>query len=99
LAFVRREGKYCNHAVPDLAVLDINLPKKGGVQVLQAIRKSDSLAGVSVVVVSSSASPHDLAKTQGLGVERYVIKPPDLEAFLQIGQVFKEMFREKRRTQ
>jgi CheY-like chemotaxis protein len=91
LALVRREGNYANSLAPDLAVLDLNLPKNGGLQVLRAIRESRDLAKVPVVVVSSSASPEDLAKTQILGVERYITKPPDLDAFLQTGQIFREI--------
>ena len=96
VAFVRREGKYANSPAPDLAVLDLNLPKKGGLQVLRAIRESGDLAKVPVAIVSSSASPQDLAKTQSLGVQRYITKPPDLDAFLQIGQILREMLTENR---
>jgi len=76
---------------PDLAVLDLNLPKNGGLQVLRAIRESQEWAKVPVVIVSSSASPQDLAKTQRLGVERYITKPPDLDGFLQAGQIFRDI--------
>jgi CheY-like chemotaxis protein len=72
-------------------VLDLNLPKNGGLEVLRAIRKTQDLATLPVVIVSSSASPQDLAKTQSLGVERYITKPPDLEGFLQTGQIFREI--------
>src|SRR5580658_6956725 len=68
MAFVRREGNYANTPAPDLAVLDLNLPKNGGLQVLRAIRESQEWAKVPVVIVSSSASPQDFAKTQMLGV-------------------------------
>jgi CheY-like chemotaxis protein len=91
LAFVRHEGNYANSPAPDLAVIDLNLPKSGGLQVLRAIRESRDLAKMPVVIVSSSASPQDLAMTQRLGVERYITKPPDLEAFLQTGQIFREI--------
>lgn len=94
LAFVRGEGEYAHSPRPDLAVLDLNLPKNGGLQVLRAIRESKGLADVPVVIVSSSASPQDLAKTQDFGVNRYVTKPPDLDAFLQIGQIFREILME-----
>jgi CheY-like chemotaxis protein len=89
LAFVRREGDYANSLAPDLAVL--NLPKNGGLEVLRAIRETRDLAKVPVVIVSSSASPQDLAKTQRLGVERYITKPPDLDGFLQAGQIFRDI--------
>jgi CheY-like chemotaxis protein len=91
LAYIRREGNYANRPIPHLAVLDLNLPKSGGLQVLRAMRESRDLAAVPVAVASSSASPQDLAQTQELGVERYVTKPPDLDAFLEIGQVFRKM--------
>jgi CheY-like chemotaxis protein len=91
LAFVRREGDYANSLAPDLAVLDLNLPKNGGLEVLRAIRETRDLAKVPVVIVSSSASPQDLAKTQRLGVERYITKPPDLDGFLQAGQIFRDI--------
>lgn len=90
LAFVWREGKYAERAVPDLAVLDLNLPKDSGIQILRAIRESGDLKEVRVAIVSSSAAPQDLAKTQGLGIELYITKPPDLEDFLQIGHILKE---------
>lgn len=88
LAFVRREG---TRSVPDLVVLDLNLPKDGGIHVLKAIRESQSFYNVPVAVVSSSASPHDRAETSKLGVDRYISKPSDLEEFLKIGQIFKEL--------
>lgn len=91
LAFVRREGTYADSPAPDLAVLDLNLPKNGGLQVLRAIRESQHLAKIPVVVVSSSASPQDLVKSQRLGIERYITKPPDLDGFLQTGQIFREI--------
>ncbi len=88
LAFVRREG---TGSVPDLVVLDLNLPKDGGIQVLKAIRESQSFYNVPVAVVSSSASPQDRAETSKLGADRYIRKPSDLEEFLEIGQIFKEL--------
>jgi CheY-like chemotaxis protein len=91
LAFVRSTGKYADSVVPDLVVLDLNLPKSGGIQVLRAIREEANFANVPVAVVSSSASPHDFAETEHIGVERYIIKPAGLDAFLQIGQIFKEL--------
>ncbi len=91
LAFVRHEGKYATSSVPNLVVLDLNLPKEGGVQVLQAIREGKIFSDVPVAIVSSSASPQDRHETGKLGVDRYITKPPNLEEFLKIGQIFREL--------
>jgi CheY-like chemotaxis protein len=91
LAFVRREGKYSASSVPDLVVLDLNLPKDGGIQVLRAIREKETFSNVPVAIVSSSASPQDRHETDKLGVDRYITKPPNLEEFLKIGQIFREL--------
>lgn len=91
LAFVRGEGKYSARSVPDLVALDLNLPKGGGIEVLRAIRQRETFSIVPVAVVSSSASPQDHDETDKLGIDRYVTKPADLEDFLNIGQIFKEL--------
>jgi CheY-like chemotaxis protein len=91
LAFVRREGRYWARSVPDLVVLDLNLPKDNGIQVLRAIRERETFSSVPVAVLSSSASPKDRDESGKLGVDRYIQKPADLEEFLQIGQILKEL--------
>lgn len=96
LAFVRREGKYSERPVPDLVLLDINLPKSGGIHVLRAIRETENFLKVQVAIVSSSASPQDRDQTEKLGVDRYITKPADLEGFLQIGQIIREMLLTRR---
>lgn len=85
LAFARRQGKHAAGPIPDLAVLDLNLPKSGGVAVLEAMRKNQDLARVRVAIMSSLAGPAELAKARELGVVRFIAKPPDLEGFLNIG--------------
>jgi two-component system, chemotaxis family, response regulator Rcp1 len=91
LAFVRGEGAYADIPIPDLVVLDLNLPKNEGIQVLTAIRQSQRLGAVPVIVTSSSHSPRDQADTARLGIECYVRKPSDLEKFMQIGPILKEV--------
>jgi len=91
LAFVRGEGEYARRPVPDLAVLDLNLPKNDGIQVLEAIRKEKHFASIPVVVTSSSPSPPTRLKLEHLRVARYIVKPPDLEEFLKIGGTLKEI--------
>lgn len=91
LAFARHQGKYAGIPAPDLAVLDMNLPKNGGAEVLEAMRLNKELSKVPVAVMTSSASPVEQLKAKQLGVERYITKPPDLEDFLQIGHVLREV--------
>ena len=91
LAFVRGEGIYAGSPVPNLAVLDLSLPRHDGIQVLEAMRARESFANVPVVVTSSSASPPAHLQREHLRVARYIMKPPDLEEFLQIGNALKEI--------
>ena len=74
LAFARRQGEHTASSVPDLAVLDLNLPKSGGASVLEAMRQSKDLE-------------REQAWAREVGVERFITKPADLEDFLQIGHV------------
>ena len=90
LAFVR------SGEVPDIAVLDLNLPKHGGLQVLQAIRERNDWSEVPIAVMSSSMSPAEQAMTAELRATRYIRKPPDLDSFLRIGNTLKDMLQESK---
>lgn len=98
LAFVRGEGTYADIPVPDLVLLDLNLPKNEGVQVLAAIRQSQRLAAVPVIVTSSSHSLRDQEETARLGIECYLRKPPDIEEFMRIGTILKEVLNRNLRS-
>lgn len=91
LAFVRGEGKYAGSRIPDLAVLDLSLPKNDGLQILEAIRQTKRFENMPVVVTSSSPVPPIQLKQPHLNVARYIRKPPDLEDFLRIGSELKEI--------
>jgi len=96
VTFVREYGqKPGSHAV-DLAVLDLNLPKDDGVDILQTMRASPAFAHVPAVVLSSSSSPRDLEKVQESGVKRYLTKPEDLDQFLCLGETLKDLLAESR---
>ena len=96
IAFARRQGEYAGSSVPDLAVLDLNLPKYGGASVLEAMRQNKELERVPVFIMSSTAGPREQARAKDLGIERFITKPHDLEDFLQIGQVVKELLLKRR---
>jgi CheY-like chemotaxis protein len=100
LSYIRQEGRYASSPLPDLAVFDLNVPKSGGLQVLQEVRKSERFALVPVVITTSSNSPIERAAAEGLGVERFLTKPMDLDAFLNIGIVLRDILieRENRRV-
>jgi CheY-like chemotaxis protein len=91
LAFARSEGKYRDAQVPDVAVLDMNLPKYQGIDVLEGLRRSERFSEVPVVIMTSSTSPEERRRMEPLGVARYLTKPPDLDAFLQIGTIISDV--------
>jgi len=80
-----------NQAHPDLIILDLNLPRHDGIEILQRLRSNHSLSGVPVVILTSSDSPRDRVTATQLGATRYLSKPSNLEQFLQLGAIFKEM--------
>ena len=81
--------------VPDLIVLDLNLPKHDGLEVLAALHADPVLAAVPVVVFTSSTSPGERARVMELGAARFLAKPPDLDDFLAVGGVLKAVLQER----
>lgn len=86
LNFVQRNEKFSELLRPDLIVLDLNLPKNDGTDVLRSIRERDDLSGVPVVILTSSDSPRDRQLAEKLGATSYITKPSDLDAFLNLGR-------------
>jgi CheY-like chemotaxis protein len=74
-----------------LIILDLNLPRHDGIEILERLRESTRLAHVPVVVLTSSDSPQDRLVATHLGARRYLRKPSSLEQFLDLGAVFKEL--------
>jgi CheY-like chemotaxis protein len=72
---------------PALLILDLNLPKRSGQEILQRVRQSSKLGRIPVVIFTSSDSPVDRAETSRLGATAYFRKPADLEEFMCIGKV------------
>lgn len=85
LDFVERRGAFRDAAKPDLIILDLNLPKSDGSDVLRSIRESSELSAIPVVILTSSDSPRDRAAAERLGASHYITKPSDLDAFLALG--------------
>ncbi len=83
-AFLRREGKYADAPHPDLILLDLNLPKKDGPEVLAEIKEDPALKHIPVVILTSSKAEEDIIKTYNLHANCYVTKPIDLEQFMMV---------------
>jgi len=84
LSFLRRQGKYADAGQPDLILLDLNLPKKDGRQVLAEIKADPGLKRIPVVVLTTSSAEEDILKTYDLHANCYVTKPVDLEQFMRV---------------
>ncbi len=84
MAFLRREGKYSDAPRPELILLDLNLPKKDGREVLAEIKKDQELKRIPVVILTSSAAEQDIVKTYNLHANCYVTKPVDLDQFIHV---------------
>jgi CheY-like chemotaxis protein len=80
-----------NTARISLIILDLNLPRHDGIEILQKLRESARLENVPVVVLTSSDSPRDRILAEQLGATRYLRKPSSLDEFLNLGAVFKEL--------
>jgi len=84
LAFLRREGEYAEAPRPDLVLLDLNLPRMGGREVLEAIKANPELRSIPVVVLTSSQAEQDIARAYELQANCYVTKPVDLDQFIAV---------------
>lgn len=91
LAYVKHQGKYADAPCPDLAVLDLKLPMHSGAEVLAAIRASELLHDVPAVIMTSVASPNDLARAEALGIARRITKSCDFTEFLKVGEEIRDV--------
>ncbi|MGA2589116.1 MAG: response regulator [Bryobacteraceae bacterium] len=91
LAFIRRQGTYADAAIPNLILLDLNLSKFTGEDILREIHSARHLRGVPVCVWSSSRSRRDEALLKELGVSQFITKPSGLDQFMEIGQIIKDL--------
>ena len=84
LAFLRREGQYAEAPHPDLILLDLNLPKKDGREVLAEIKSDPNLRRFPVVVLTTSGAEQDIVESYNLHANCYVRKHVDLDAFVEV---------------
>ena len=81
LAFLRREGRYTGETRPDLILLDLNLPKKDGREVLAEIKADENLRRIPVIVLTTSSAEQDILRIYDLHANCYITKPVDLDQF------------------
>ena len=86
LDYLLRKGRYENVSAPDLVVLDLNIPKINGRQVLEEMQRQPTLRTIPTVIMTSSSAEKDIVTSYELGANCYLIKPLDLEAFQTIVQ-------------
>jgi len=91
LALVRRVNALPNPVVPDLILLDLNLPKADGREILTEMRSTSTFADVPVVILTSSSWLREREQLESLRIARHITKPPDLDAFLRLGFVVREV--------
>jgi len=84
MEFLRKKGKYKDVPRPDIILLDLNLPRKDGREVLEEIKSDDNLKRIPVVVLTTSKAEEDVLRTYNLHANCYVTKPVDLEKFMVV---------------
>ncbi|MBD3224087.1 MAG: response regulator, partial [Caldithrix sp.] len=82
--YLHREGKYSDKPIPDLILLDLNLPKKDGREVLEDIKKDGKLRKIPVVILTTSQAEEDIARSYQLHANCYITKPVDFDQFIKV---------------
>ncbi|MBN3909365.1 MAG: response regulator [Nostoc sp. NMS1] len=86
MAFLRKQEKYVKAAHPDIVLLDLNLPRKDGREVLAEIKADEKLKRIPVVILTTSQSEEDILKAYNLSANCYITKPVDFDQFVKIVQ-------------
>ncbi|MBI2534252.1 MAG: response regulator [Deltaproteobacteria bacterium] len=88
MAFLRREGRYQDAQVPGLILLDINMPRKNGFEVLNELKADPALVHIPVVMLTTSDSEADIVKSYAKGACSYITKPMDFDKFREVAKQF-----------
>jgi two-component system response regulator len=92
MAFMRREGEYAHAPRPDLILLDLNLPRKDGREVLALLKADENLKRIPVVILTTSQAEEDILKAYNLNANCYITKPVDFEQFLKVVRSIEEFW-------
>lgn len=92
LEFLRKEGEYADAPTPDLVLLDLNLPRKDGREVLAAMKTDEALSSIPVVVLTTSEAEEDVLRSYALHANAYVTKPVDFDRFIDVVRQIDDFF-------
>jgi CheY-like chemotaxis protein len=92
LAFLRKEGEHADAPTPDLILLDLNLPRMDGREVLEALKGDEALRSIPVVVLTTSEAEEDVVRSYALHANAYVTKPVDFDRFIEVVRQIDEFF-------
>jgi two-component system, chemotaxis family, response regulator Rcp1 len=92
IQFLRRQGAFCDVPRPDLVLLDLNLPRKSGREVLAEIRADERLGNLVVLILTTSADAEDVATAYRLHANAYITKPVNLDQFFHCVQVLDQFW-------
>jgi CheY-like chemotaxis protein len=92
MAFLRKEGSYADATTPDLILLDLNLPKMDGREVLAAIKEDETLRSIPVVILTTAEAEEDVLRSYSLHANAYVTKPVDFERFIDVVRRIDDFF-------
>ncbi len=85
--FLNKKNKYVDAVRPHIILLDLNLPKKNGIEVLKEIKVQDGLKAIPVIVLTTSDADHDISKAYSLHANCYILKPVDFDDFVKVIQL------------
>ncbi|MCL3860141.1 response regulator [Actinotalea sp. K2] len=92
MAYLRKEGEYADAPTPDMVLLDLNLPRMDGREVLAAMKSDDELRSIPVVVLTTSEAEEDVLRSYSLHANAYVTKPVDFQRFIDVVRQIDDFF-------
>jgi CheY-like chemotaxis protein len=92
LAFLRHQERYVNVPRPDVILLDLNLPRKDGREVLAEIKADDGLKQIPVIILTTSEAEEDILRAYNLAVNCYITKPVDLDQFIKVVKAIEDFW-------
>jgi CheY-like chemotaxis protein len=92
MALLRREGEYAEAVRPDLMLLDLNLPRKDGREVLAELKADEDMRSIPVIILTTSQAEEDIIRTYNLHANCYITKPVDLDQFLKVVRTIEDFW-------
>jgi CheY-like chemotaxis protein len=92
MQFLRKQGPFVDAPTPDIVLLDLNLPRKNGREVLQDMKTEETLRGIPVVALTTSSARDDVNACYALGANAYVVKPVEFDRFLDVVRAFEDFW-------